>query len=73
MRRLMAALVAYLEMHPNAADNLYGIHQWWLSRSLLYSTADVARALAELRAQGKIEECPTQDGNNVFRAKRLRA
>ena len=67
LQTLAAAVVAYLEVHPNASDTLEGIHRWWLTSDLPHSTADVARVLEQLCAQGKIEVCPTPDGKSVFR------
>ena len=53
----------YLGAHPNAADNLEGVSNWWLSsQSSSDSNAVVKSALQLLINQGEIEEVITGSG-----------
>ena len=46
----------YLAVHPDAADSLRGIRQWWLPAHLREVTLDeLERALAQLIARGEVQ------------------
>jgi hypothetical protein len=65
-----AALVRYLEEHPNAADTEDGIGRWWLEPGSA-TAAEVSSALERLIRAGSVER--TQVGARlVFRARRSR-
>lgn len=47
-------ILAYLDEHPDAADTVDGIRQWWLPGGADQSTADVQAALDLLVGRGLI-------------------
>jgi Fe2+ or Zn2+ uptake regulation protein len=54
---LAAAVMQYLEEHPQAMDTFEGIAEWWVARQQVRFSLDaLARVLQELAAQGLIEE-----------------
>ena len=58
----------YLGTHPNAADNLEGVSNWWLSsQSSSDSNAVVKSVLQLLINQGEIEEVITGSGEVLYR------
>lgn len=60
---------AYLLAHPDAADTLTGIMQWWLPR-LRYeeSIESVRQALALLVAEGVMRRIERRDGSVLYAA-----
>ncbi|MDZ7754049.1 MAG: hypothetical protein U5S82_21020 [Gammaproteobacteria bacterium] len=44
----------YLESHPQAADSLEGIANWWISRQRLQTELEVVRAALEQLSQAGI-------------------
>ena len=60
-------VAAYLAKHPAAADTEEGILVWWLQRVRVEeSTERLARALAMLRADGRIAIRELPDGTCVY-------
>ena len=47
-------ILAYLDVHPDAADTVDGIRQWWLVAGAERSTADVQAALDLLVERGLV-------------------
>jgi hypothetical protein len=68
---LAAEIRAYLKAHPNAADTLDGIVQWWIvHQRFLRGIQAAERALDRLVGEGQVEKIRTADGRVVFRAAR---
>lgn len=59
--------MSYLDSHPNAADSLTGIMQWWLPRSLSApDVAEVKAALDRLVAAGRVRRTLLPDGSELY-------
>ncbi len=59
------AIRRFLEMRPDAADTLEGIHRWWIDWPGHPESQVVTEvALEQLHAEGVIE--PLRIGNNVL-------
>lgn len=57
----------YLEMHPDAADSVNGITNWWLLRQRLTEhSLNVSKALALLVHQGYVCQEKQSDGEDLF-------
>ena len=57
----------YLEAHPDAADSLTGIHQWWLpGRQLDAGITELKAALDRLVQRGEIRRSTLPDGTQVY-------
>lgn len=64
-------IAAYLREHPEAADSVDGIAQWWLQRQRYRIAVDrVKEALHRLEEQGQVERTPNATGVAVYRARR---
>ena len=60
-------VAAYLAKHPAAADTEEGIREWWLQRVRTEESAEsLRRALAILRAEGRIAIRELPDGTRVY-------
>ena len=60
-------VAAYLARHPAAADTEEGILVWWLQRLRTEQSAEsLRRALAILRAEGRIAARDLADGTRVY-------
>jgi len=66
-RGVAAELLAYLCSHPNAADTLEGIMNWWLPQQR-YETESrrIGRTLDQLAAQGFVVKHRLPDGAIVY-------
>lgn len=63
----------YLRAHPQAADTLGGVVQWWIVHArFLRGVQATSRALDRLVADGEVERIQTADGRTIFRAARER-
>lgn len=66
-RDLREAVRRYLQEHPDAADTLVGIRQWWLPESLRSTSMELIRlALAELVATGEMRCDALPDGTRLY-------
>ena len=66
-RDLREAVRRYLQQHPDAADTLVGIRQWWLPESLRSTSMELIRlALAELVATGEMRCDTLPDGTQLY-------
>ncbi len=66
---LVEALRAYLVAHPHAADTLRGITDSWLPGIAPRPTSSqVARALAVLAREVRVENFILPDGTEIWRA-----
>ena len=67
VRRVQAAIHAYLNLHPGAADNAEGIQKWWLPPSMAATAlADVQEALTALHDAGVLSELRLPDGSVLY-------
>jgi hypothetical protein len=65
VRTVAAAIVDYLQRHPDAADTVAGVAQWWVGRH--HADDAVARAMTRLVKGGVVEKHTLPDGTTVFR------
>lgn len=66
-RQLQAALREYVAAHPDAADGLVGIRQWWLPEHLRYvSFAQLRAALTQMVERGEMRATPMLDGSELY-------
>lgn len=62
----------YLESHPEAADTLEGVVNWWLARQRYeYSYRMVKQALEHLVEEGKVARQVTVGGGIVYASARI--
>ena len=67
LSEIQSEILMYLEEHPDAADTIEGVRQWWLfQRMAAYSRDKVLVALDRLRNEGLIEAVTLSDGQKVF-------
>lgn len=70
---LVAEIQTYLDVHPDAADTLEGVVQWWIvHQRFLRGIEATAQALDRLVAIGSVEAVPGADGKVLYRAARVR-
>jgi Fe2+ or Zn2+ uptake regulation protein len=63
-----AEILAYLRTHPNAADSLDGIVDWWLARQRNGTgTEAIQEALTELVGLGILETVTLGNGKSLYR------
>lgn len=64
---LRTALSRYLARHPEAADSLIGIRQWWLPEPLQEVSIEELRAtLLELVDVGEVRVSTLPDGTELY-------
>lgn len=64
---LCEALLHYVAWHPDAADGLAGIRQWWLPETLRdVPLALVREAVEALVASGEMHRSVLPDGTELF-------
>ena len=69
--RVVAAIEAYLERHPEAADSADGIARWWLARDGMEDCVeDVRAALARLLDRGVVTARTLPSGERIYSAAR---
>jgi hypothetical protein len=68
---VQASVIEYLRQHPQAADSLDGIVQWWLPRQR-YETAHerIGRLLEEMVADGILDRRTLPDGTSLYSLRR---
>jgi hypothetical protein len=63
----MQEIRGYLDAHPDAADTIDGVIQWWLSPAFASASRDaVRRALERLVAEAKVVSHVLVDGAVVY-------
>ena len=68
MNTVAEEIVRYLEEHPDAADTVEGIRQWWLPRLRLQeANAQIEGAIDELVERGIVVRESLPDGRVVVR------
>jgi hypothetical protein len=66
--RVAAEILAYLYEHPNAADTMEGIADWWLPQQRLTENLTLIHAaLRLLLARGLIHKRRLPDGQTIYR------
>jgi hypothetical protein len=67
---LISAITLYLRNHPNAADSLDGIMQWWLPQQKnTVDENDLQQALDYLVAANMISRSILLDGHIIYSSK----
>jgi hypothetical protein len=62
-----AEILDYLARHPQAQDTIEGILQWWVLEACVRKWApQIERAVAELVAEGLLEEKKLADGRLMY-------
>ena len=65
------AIASYLAAHPDGADTVEGIHQWWLRPLGLDQPVEVVARALELLAMERIVECRCVGQRHVWRRRRI--
>ena len=61
------SVLAYLDGHPQAADTLQGIVNWWLPRQRYERERQrIEQALGALVIQGKLQRSPLPGGDVLY-------
>ncbi len=64
-------IIEYLRSHPEAADTVDGILDWWIPAQRHENAKnEIQQALHELVEQGLIEEVVLGNGNRLYRLSR---
>lgn len=67
LMKLAEQIERYLESHPDAADSLEGIANWWLPRQrYIESIEQVNEALDILVRNGRVEKTTLSDGHVIY-------
>lgn len=67
--RLINAIALYLKAHPNAADSVEGIMQWWLPQQNPVDMNDLQQALDYLAETGAVSRTVLLDGRVLYTGK----
>ena len=60
-------IIDYLHEHPNAADSLDGVVNWWLTRQRIKSAKDIVeRALDYLISEGVVDKKTHKGNESVY-------
>lgn len=64
-------ILRYLAVHPDAADNLNGVINWWLiEQPNMTALEHIESALDSLIQQNAVERIRNPDGTTIYRARR---
>ncbi|MDN7179617.1 hypothetical protein M0D69_16805 [Caballeronia sp. SEWSISQ10-4 2] len=67
LSKLCSAVVGYLKRHPQAADTVRGIGNWWLPVARCHADARaLQRALDRLVGQGRVTRYALLDGTILY-------
>ncbi len=66
LSEVVDAILRYLHLHPDAADTVEGICEWWLPPSWCVDSQRVEAALARLQAQGLVRRRENADRHVVY-------
>ena len=67
INKIASEIEQYLTTHPQAADDINGITQWWLLRQrLIEHTDNVKKALKLLISKGYVIEKINLDGSSLY-------
>lgn len=67
--RLINAITLYLKAHPNAADSVEGIMQWWLPQQNPVDRDDLQQALDYLVEKRAMARTALLDGHMLYTSK----
>lgn len=68
LSEIKAEVLDYLEEHPNAADSVEAIQQWWLlQRVSRFSREKIQKALDQLVEAHLVERRRLSDGHEVYK------
>jgi hypothetical protein len=67
---VLETIMRYLDSHPDAADTVEGIAEWWLPRALCADVPLVEQALARLLGQGLVRRQSNIDRHVLYSAAR---
>ena len=71
LRAVSDAILRYFEEHPDAADSVTGIEQWWLAGAgVRVEAGDLEAALDRLVAHGRVRRATLPDGTEVYSRER---
>ena len=64
------AILRYLGMHPDAADSVDGIADWWMRTMRVETNVEaVEEALRKLHRDGLVARATLPDGRVIYRAR----
>jgi hypothetical protein len=66
VERLANELLAYIELHPHAADAVDGIRQNWVPRDSVCLADDLTQAIELLVLRGKLDARVLPDGRCIY-------
>ena len=66
LAEITAAILRYLDDHPDAADTVDGITQWWIPEHCRADQRTVRLALARLEAQGAVRQRRLADRHVLY-------
>ena len=66
MSQIQAAVLGYLERHPNAADTVEGVACWWLPEGQRWDQATITQALEGLAQAGQIQCRVNGDNHTIY-------
>ena len=67
LSRLESAISEYLLRHPQAADTLEGVFQWWLGEYAISASREkISQALENLVQRGVVEKSELHDGSAIY-------
>ena len=62
-----ATIMRYLEKHPESADTVEGVADWWLARQRVADTLDlVNQALEQLAEEGLVRKQEISNGRYMY-------
>jgi Fe2+ or Zn2+ uptake regulation protein len=67
LARLENAINEYLLQHPQAADTVEGVFQWWLTEFAISASREkISQALENLVQRGVVEKSELHDGSAIY-------
>ena len=71
LRAVSDAILHYFEEHPDAADSVTGIEQWWLAGAgVRVEAGELEAALDWLVAHARVRRATLPDGTEVYSRER---
>lgn len=71
IQKIAEQIAGYLNNHPNAADTIEGIAQWWLpGKRMEVSITIIQRALNQLVSSSVVEFSTNISGHKVYSSKK---
>jgi len=66
LSEVVDAILRYLHSHPDAADTVDGICEWWLPRHWRVDARDVQAALLRMQVQGLVRCLENADRHVIY-------